>query len=35
MAKLAAAGDHTAALDDAIRQSVRAQAAKLNYVFEN
>jgi len=36
MAKLAAAsGDHAAALDDAIRQSVRAQAEKLNYVFEN
>jgi hypothetical protein len=36
MTKLAAAsGDNTAALDDAIRQSVRAQAAKLNYEFEN
>ncbi len=29
-----ASGDNSASLDDAIRQSVRAQAAKLNYEFE-
>jgi len=35
LAKLAAAsGDNAASLDDAMRQSVRAQAAKLNYEFE-